>query len=96
MIRPKVAVIYFMSLNDVYAVAIFNSFLQYLVGQTTLFPERKPCPQYFDTCCSIKAEEPILPKSPIIVHDRCGIRNQNGAGFQIINKRDNEAQFGML
>lgn len=58
-------------------------------------PERHPCPDFFDTCCILKSDEiiPTVIKTPIGKPEKCGIRNKNGAGFNLI-ERDNEAQFG--
>lgn len=54
-----------------------------------------PCPDFFDTCCLLASPTIVATKSkpPIGIPDRCGIRNKNGAVFEV-NERDNEAQFG--
>lgn len=61
-------------------------------------PEDHPCPDFFETCCSVKSSTIVRnsPKSkPIGIPDKCGVRNKNGAIFEV-NERDNEAQFGEL
>lgn len=60
-------------------------------------PERHLCPNFFDTCCSLKATKPIVEKlkEPLEKHEKCGVRNKKGAAFTLI-ERDNEAQFGNL
>ncbi|XP_031632949.1 phenoloxidase-activating factor 2-like [Contarinia nasturtii] len=55
-------------------------------------PQRHPCPGLFNTCCSLRAETPNIPKIPVNVG--CGIRNINGVGFTISGAMDGEAQFG--
>lgn len=63
-------------------------------------PEKHPCPDFFETCCSLKSNEPIfnIPNAPdtkteFIKADKCGIRNKLGNGFTV-KPRENEAQFG--
>lgn len=60
-------------------------------------PERHPCPDFFDTCCSLKSEEIVreVVKPPIEKQDKCGIRNKKGSTFTLI-EREHEAQFGEL
>lgn len=57
-------------------------------------PERHPCPDFFDTCCSLKSEQIVETKvKPLIGKpEKCGIRNKNGAVFNLI-ERQNESQF---
>lgn len=62
-----------------------------LGGEDDPEPERHPCPQFFDTCCLERSEEPILP--PIPRREGCGWRNIHGIGFEI-KERNGEAQFG--
>lgn len=57
-------------------------------------PEKHPCKDFFDTCCSLELLETEEKKiNPITKYDKCGFRNYNGVGFGI-TQRDNEAQFG--
>ncbi|XP_055316160.1 phenoloxidase-activating factor 2-like [Sitodiplosis mosellana] len=57
-------------------------------------PERHPCSDFFDTCCTLKSTEIVKEKvkPPIEKHDKCGIRNIKGSTFTLIG-RENEAQF---
>lgn len=60
-------------------------------------PEQ-PCEDYFETCCVLKTDEiiepPPTPSKPHVQKaDKCGVRNKNGAFFNV-KERDNEAQFG--
>lgn len=59
--------------------------------------EVHPCPDFFDTCCSLKQDTIVKPKTnpSIVKTDKCGIRNKNGAIFNVI-EHDNEAQYGEL
>lgn len=58
-------------------------------------PQKHPCPDFFDTCCTLKTKDNTFTKDITIipVHDRCGVRNRKGAGFEI-SPHDKEAQFG--
>lgn len=60
-------------------------------------PERHPCPDFFDTCCTLKSEEHVkeVVRAPIPKTDKCGIRNKKGSTFTLVG-RENEAQFGEL
>lgn len=33
------------------------------------------------------------PKPPVVIPEKCGVRNKNGAVFEV-TERDNESQFG--
>lgn len=54
--------------------------------------EVHPCKGLFQTCCSVKADEPLIPK--IEKKEGCGHRNSEGVGFRITGDRDNESQYG--
>lgn len=54
--------------------------------------EVHPCKGLFQTCCSVKADEPLIPK--IDRKEGCGHRNSEGVGFRITGDRDNESQYG--
>lgn len=58
-------------------------------------PERHPCPDFFDTCCSLKSEVFVkeVVKPPLEKNEKCGVRNKKGAVFTLI-ERENESQFG--
>lgn len=61
-------------------------------------PEQHPCPDFFDTCCSLKKmdnDDPIIPEAGPKVGkpEKCGVRNKMGAVFNLIERR-NESQFG--
>lgn len=70
-------------------------FLNNLGGDDDPEPERHPCPDFFDTCCILKSTEIVETKSKpsIGIPDKCGVRNKNGAVFNLI-ERENESQFG--
>lgn len=55
-------------------------------------PVVHPCKGLFQTCCSVKSDEPIIPK--IEKKEGCGHRNSEGVGFRITGDRDNESQYG--
>lgn len=55
-------------------------------------PVVHPCKGLFQTCCSVKADEPQIPKIEKKVG--CGHRNNEGVGFRITGDRDNESQYG--
>lgn len=55
-------------------------------------PEQHPCPDFFETCCTIVSKE-ITTKSKFSISEKCGVRNRRGNGFEVL-PRDNEAQFG--
>lgn len=56
-------------------------------------PERHPCKDFFDTCCSLRSDMPDKAIPPEIKYDKCGVRNANGVGF-MVKTRDSEAQYG--
>lgn len=56
--------------------------------------EEHPCQGTFETCCSLRSEQPNIPDIPIV--DGCGYRNIDGVGFRITGDKNNEAQFGKL
>lgn len=82
-----------------------NVFITYLPGisgdDENAEAEERPCPDFYETCCSMESPTfvemptatPKPPKPPIGISAKCGVRNKNGAVFQVTD-RDNEAQFG--
>lgn len=58
-------------------------------GQT----ESHPCAGLFNTCCTLRSEEKIIPAGTKI-NSGCGIRNPEGVGFRIKGDNDNESAFG--
>lgn len=82
----------------------FVSFLSGILGDDeNAEAEERPCPDFYETCCSLASptvvefkpptEKPIPPKPLVGISNKCGVRNKNGAIFQVTD-RDNEAQFG--
>lgn len=61
--------------------------------ENNLDSEKHPCQGLFETCCTLKADKPIIPPNTK-VNVGCGIRNEDGVGFRITGDKDNEAQFG--
>lgn len=77
--------------NKEYSVIIFfHNFFKNLGADDDPEPERHPCPDFFDTCCSLRQHFYLVPSSR---PDMGGVRNKNGLVFSII-ERENEAQFG--
>lgn len=56
-------------------------------------PKKHPCKGLFQTCCTVRAKDPILTRFER--KQGCGQRNTNGVGFEI-TPTDNETQFGMI
>lgn len=73
------------------------TFWRYLGDEEDEPQPEHPCPDYFETCCVLKADEVIEPpqqaKPRVEKPEMCGVRNKDGAIFNVV-ARDNESQFG--